>query len=142
LSDQMARWRWTRGYVENIAAAIALAVTDPRASGRVYNLGEASALSTVDWVRAIAETAGWYGQIITAPDYQLPEEMKSRAGMDQKLVTDTSRFRTELGYEPPVSHEEGLIRTVAWERAHPPDPIDSAQFDYATEDVIITRLTS
>src|SRR5579884_249969 len=45
LDEQAARWRWTRGYVTNVAAAIALAVTDERAAGQVYNLGEPIALT-------------------------------------------------------------------------------------------------
>lgn len=36
LGESDARWRWSRGYVENVAAAIALAVGDPRATGRIY----------------------------------------------------------------------------------------------------------
>ena len=36
------QWRWTHGYVENVAAAVVLAATHPAASGRIYNVGEAS----------------------------------------------------------------------------------------------------
>jgi hypothetical protein len=43
-------------------------------------------------------------------------------------------IREELGYEEPIQFEEALIRTVAWERSHPPDDIDPADFDYAAED--------
>jgi len=35
-----ASWRWTRGFIEDVAEAIALATTDARASGRTYNVGE------------------------------------------------------------------------------------------------------
>jgi len=49
LDAQIARWRWTRGYVDNVAVAIALAVTDERASGRVYNVGEEHALTEAEW---------------------------------------------------------------------------------------------
>jgi nucleoside-diphosphate-sugar epimerase len=41
LDEAMAGWRCTRGYVEDIASAIAPAATDSRAAGRVYNVGEA-----------------------------------------------------------------------------------------------------
>ncbi len=41
LEEAQAQWRWTRGYVENVAAAIALAAIDERAAGRIYNIGEA-----------------------------------------------------------------------------------------------------
>ena len=60
--------------------------------------------------------------------------------MDQDLVTDSTRIRAELGYTETISLGEGLMRTVAWERAHPPDHIDPAQFDYAAEDAILTHL--
>lgn len=140
LSDQLSRWRCTRDYVENTADAIALAATDDRAANRVYNVGELTALTTADWVRAIAQATGWPGQIIVAPDYQLPLELQSHAGMDQELVADTTRIRHELGFAARISREEGLRRTIAWERAHPPDIIDPRQFDYATEDAIFSRL--
>ncbi len=44
LGEGMANWRWTHGYVEDVASAIALAVTDERDAGRVYNVGEAEPL--------------------------------------------------------------------------------------------------
>lgn len=140
LNEQMARWRWTRGYVENVAAAITLAVTDDRAAGRVYNVGDAPTLSTGEWIQALARAAGWHGRMVTAPDYQLPEHMKSQAGFEQDLVTDTTRIREELGYEELVSLEMALRRTVAWERSNPPEQYDDAQFDYAAEDAILARL--
>jgi hypothetical protein len=40
LDERQADWLWTRGYVENVAAAIVLALLDERASGHVYNVGE------------------------------------------------------------------------------------------------------
>src|SRR5262249_23326497 len=40
LDEGLAGWRCTRGYVEDVAAAIALAVADQRAAGKVYNVGE------------------------------------------------------------------------------------------------------
>jgi hypothetical protein len=39
----MTRWRCLRGFVEDVAAAVALAVTSPAAAGRVYNLAEPTA---------------------------------------------------------------------------------------------------
>ncbi len=42
LEENFAPWQWTRGYVENVAAAIVLAITNDRAAGRIYNVGEES----------------------------------------------------------------------------------------------------
>jgi len=52
----------------------------------------------------------------------------------QDLAYDTRRLRQELGYQEVVSVDEGLRRTIAWLRAHPP-AIDPAQYDYGAEDV-------
>jgi nucleoside-diphosphate-sugar epimerase len=59
LDARHAQWRWTRGYVENVAAAIVLAVTDQRAAGRIYNVGEVPALTEAEWVQAIGQVARW-----------------------------------------------------------------------------------
>src|SRR2546426_3546553 len=41
LSADMAQWRATKGYMENVGAAIALAAVSDRAAARIYNVGEA-----------------------------------------------------------------------------------------------------
>ncbi|OGO53217.1 MAG: NAD-dependent dehydratase [Chloroflexi bacterium RBG_16_68_14] len=140
LEERFARWRWTRGYVENAAAAIALAVSDERATGRVYNVGEAEALSYADWVRAIGQVAGWTGEVRVVSDGRLPPQLRPPAGdYQQHLVADTSRIRQELGYIEPVPRYEALRRTIEWERAHRPD-WNPRLFDYAAEDAVLAEL--
>jgi nucleoside-diphosphate-sugar epimerase len=140
LSDVQAQWRWSRGYVEDVAAAITLAVTDDSAAGRIYNVAEPEALSAAEWVRAIGEAAGWEGEVVVVPEDQLPETRRELGDLQQHLVVDTTRIRTELGYREPVSREEGLRQTVEWERANPPESIDAAAFDYAEEDAVLAEV--
>jgi nucleoside-diphosphate-sugar epimerase len=116
LDEAMAGWRCTRGYVEDVAAVIALAATDPRAAGCVYNVGEAVALPEPDWVRSIGKAAGWKGEVVAVPSGGMPV----LGNMAQDLVTDTSRIRQELGYREEVPPSEALRRTVEWERVNPP----------------------
>ncbi len=119
LDERLARWRWTRAYVENVAAAIALAVTDARAAGRIYNAGD-DALTYAGWVHAIGDAAGWSGEIRDVPSERLPASLRPPPGdYEQHLVADTTRIRRELGYREVVSLEEGLRRAVAWERENP-----------------------
>ena len=134
LDEALAGWRWTRGYVEDVAAGIALAVTDPRAAGRIYNVGEAQAAPTVEWVRAIARAAGWAGEVQILPGQALPAFLRADMDTRQDLVVDTGCIRRELGYREMVDSHEALARTVAWERANPPAQVDPSQFDYAAED--------
>ena len=140
LGEGLAAWRWTRGYVENVAAAVALAVTDQRATGRIYNVGETDALSMADWVGEIGRAAGWNGEVAVVPEGRLPPHLTAHVDTAQHLVADTGRMRRELGYDEPVSRGDGLLRTIAWERAHPPEEIDLRQFDYAAEDVVLAEL--
>jgi nucleoside-diphosphate-sugar epimerase len=140
LEAGLASWRWTRGYVENVAAAIALAVTDERAAGRVYNVGQVVALSTTAWIREIGGAAGWSGEVVVLPGERLPEHLRPDIDTAHHLSTDSTRIREELGYAEHVPLYEGLRRTVAWDRSHPLEKVDPKQFDYGAEDAVLATL--
>ena len=90
-------WRWTHGYVENVAHAIVLAALHPKASG-IYNVGE-------ERTPSVAE------RLADLPRSSLPD-MVMTANFAQNLVYDTSRIRRDLGYADIVEYREGLRRTV------------------------------
>jgi nucleoside-diphosphate-sugar epimerase len=136
LEEGLDKWRWTRGYVENVADATALAVCREEAAGRIYNVGEASALSEAEWVRAIAQEVGWDGELLVLPADELPPKMRWDMAFQHHCETDTSRIRLELGYAERVPRPEALRRTIEWERAHPPDEINAEEFDYQAEDTV------
>jgi nucleoside-diphosphate-sugar epimerase len=140
LGEEQARWRWTRGYVESVADAISLAVTDERAANRIYNVGEHDALAEADWVRRVGEAAGWSGEVVIAPASSLPGHLAIKIDYEHHLETDTTRLRAELGYSERVSREEALRRTVSWERANPPLEPFSSQIEYAAEDALLAKL--
>lgn len=140
LDEGIARWRSTRGYVENVAAAIALAVADERAASRIYNVADPEAFTMAEWVVEIGKAVGWSGEVSIVPKNLLPKHLLSGVNTDQDLVVDTTRIREELGYREPVLLEEALKKTIEWERAHPPGTIDPQMFDYETEDKILAEL--
>jgi dTDP-D-glucose 4,6-dehydratase len=49
---------------------------------------------------------------------------------------DNSRVRDELGFAEIHSVEEGIQRTIAWERANPPASGDPGAMEYAAEDAV------
>jgi nucleoside-diphosphate-sugar epimerase len=132
LDQGLARWRCLRGYVEDVAAAIALAVTDSRAAGRVYNVAEPTASTETEWAGRITEAAGWSGQVVIAPTGRLAVPFNT----DQDLVVDSSRIRAELGYREVVPQKEAFRRTIAWELEHLPDEVTN----YTAEDAVIRQL--
>lgn len=131
LDEGQARWSWTRGYVDNVAAAVALAVTDERAAHRTYNTGDAQAHPESEWVKLVAQAFGWKGDIVPVPEDLLPDHLVEAQDWAYHIALDTSCIRRELDYDEPVSWEEALRHTVEWEistleSADPPD--------YAAED--------
>jgi nucleoside-diphosphate-sugar epimerase len=106
-----SEWRCTRGYVEDIAAGIALAVLDDRAAGATYNLGEVDALSEREWLETVAEAAGIACEVV--PDDDSAPSLPADWAIP--LVTDTRRIRSELGYREPIGRAEGVRRSLrAW----------------------------
>ncbi len=95
-------WRWTHGYVENVAQAIALAATDSRAAGRTYNVGEEHTPCIADRLRGrdVASAPGPVPPLLQRFDYA------------QDIVYDTGRIRRELGYVERVSFDEAMSQTL------------------------------
>jgi nucleoside-diphosphate-sugar epimerase len=133
-----ARWRGPQGYVEDVAAALALAVSSDVAAGRVYNVAEPDVRPTSDFIREIGAAVGWTGRIVELPKGLLPGPWDPYR-MEQHVIVDSSRIRRELGYREIVPRAEALRRTIEWERSHPPDSVPPEAFDYAAEDRAIER---
>jgi nucleoside-diphosphate-sugar epimerase len=137
LDEGMARWRCPRGYVEDVAAAIALAVVDERAAGRVYNVAESVASAEAEWVRRIGEVVGWRGDVVTVPVGRISLPYR----MEQSLNTDSGLIRRELGFTEVVTPREALERTVAWERANLSGTSPGiGLLDYAAEDAHLAEI--
>ncbi|MEM6646148.1 MAG: NAD-dependent epimerase/dehydratase family protein [Bacteroidota bacterium] len=134
LGEAHAEWRWTRGYVENVAAAIARAVTDERTAGHIYNVGGAEVLTERAWVEQIATAAGWPGDVVAVPETALRDPFDYR----YHLATNTRRLRDELGYTDSVSLPEALRRTIAWSRTQPTD--GGIRASYAAEDAVLKAI--
>lgn len=141
LEEEFSNWRWTRGYVEDIAHAIGLVTTDQRASGRIYHVGEDTFLTLKEWVIRIAQAVDWNGEIVTIPARELPESMRIQIDSRQHIHLDTSRIRSELGYRELCSTDEAMRRTIEWERAHPPEKVPG-QAEYELEDECLANRKS
>jgi nucleoside-diphosphate-sugar epimerase len=134
-----ADWRFTHGYVENVARALALAIATPAAAGRIYNVGEQSPTPWAQWARAVGKAAGWTGEVKVVSEDRLPEHLSEQFDFRQDWVVDTSRIRRELHFDEPIQPDECLRRAIAWERAAP-STRDQKQFNYEAEDAAIAGL--
>jgi nucleoside-diphosphate-sugar epimerase len=98
MQEDYSRWRWTRGYVENVADAIVLAALSPAAAGRVYNLGEPDALTEREWAELCGARVTLVDHVDGLPPYDWSRD----------LVMDTRAIREELGYREEVERSAAI----------------------------------
>jgi nucleoside-diphosphate-sugar epimerase len=137
LAETLAAWHSPRGYVQNVAAAIALAATDDRAVRRIYNVCEEPSFSELEWARKIASQMQWEGEFVVLSVEHTPRHLLKPGNAAQHWTASSARIRRELGYEEPVAIEEAIRRTISWERENPPAVDFLAQFDYVAEDAAV-----
>jgi nucleoside-diphosphate-sugar epimerase len=133
IEEGLARCGLPRGYVENVAAGIALAATAERAKGRTYNIAEPPR-SELEWTRMIGDAAGWRGEVIALSTEKTPPHLRQPYNTAQSWTVSSDRIRSELGYSEPVGIADALRRTLDWERKNPPSDLPATTFDYAAED--------
>lgn len=94
-------------YVENAVSANLLALKAPaeKVAGRVFNVACGDRHTLNKTYKILAELTGF-----TKPPIYGPQ----RTGDIQNSLADISAAREAFGYQPIVSFEEGLRRTVAW----------------------------
>lgn len=137
----------SRGFAENIAHAIMLAVENPSASaGQIYNICDDAVIYNQQWVTLLGDIMQHRFDTIDIPFSALPTGF--RATPPQLLyrhhcVLDISKIKQQLGYRDVVSVEEALARTVKFYMDNPlADGSEAEQnlgdpFDYAYEDAFI-----
>jgi UDP-glucose 4-epimerase len=92
-------------YVGNAVQVLLKAAATPGVSGRVYNVGTGASITVLDLVAALNRVLGTNVKPAFGP---------VRAGDVRFSRADIAAARKDLGYEPDVSFDEGLKRTVAW----------------------------
>jgi nucleoside-diphosphate-sugar epimerase len=136
LEEAQSRWRGPRGYVENVAQAIALAAMSKPSAHRVFNIAEEEYPTEVEWAQLVAKANGWKGEFVVLPKEKTPAHLVQSGNAAQHWVASSKKIRTELGYSEKVDRAEALQRTIDWELANPPQ-VDPKQFDYAAEDAAL-----
>ncbi|MBU2957257.1 dTDP-glucose 4,6-dehydratase [Paracoccus sp. 1_MG-2023] len=99
-------------FVEDHADALLL-VAEKGDLGRSYNIGGENEVTNIDLVRTIcAHMDELHPE--GAPHADLITFVTDRPGHDRRYAIDPTRIRSELGWKPSVTVEEGLRRTVEW----------------------------
>lgn len=142
----------SRGYSENVAHALTLALNNPAASaGKIYNVCDAEQLPNYLWVEKVGKLLGHEFETIDIPFDLLPQGF--RASPPQLLyrhhtTLDIGHLQHDLGYRDIVSVDEALARTVAYYRENPlakdhPAALNLGDpFAYDYEDAVIAAWRS
>lgn len=97
-------------HADDHSAAVALILEKGRI-GEAYNVGTGVEKSVEEITDAILATLG------------KPETLKTyvpdRQGHDRRYLLDSTKLRTELGWAPTVSFEDGIRATIEWYRDNP-----------------------
>ncbi len=137
LSEDHAAWRGPRGYVDNVAHAIALAAISPQAFGRIYHVCDEPSLTELEWQQKIVAQTDWPGRFVVLPNQRTPKHLIAPGNAAQHLIGNSARIRKELGYSEPVRTDVAIRRTIEWEQANPPLGATFHQFDYSAEDAAL-----
>jgi UDP-glucose 4-epimerase len=105
-------------YVHDVVAANLLAADAPSScAGRAYNIGGTGAYTLLELLALLEEIL----QTHVEPNFVSP-----RAGDVRHSQADLTAAHRDLGYEPSVTFEDGLRRTVEWFTHRPVEAVAGA----------------
>ena len=101
-------------YVDDVVDALILAAASDKTNGQIYNLGAADTLSLTDTAKLLVDLnqSGMY-EYIPFPENRKVIDIGDYSGNYDKI-------KQELGWQPRVSLEEGLKRTLSFYQTNYP----------------------
>jgi dTDP-glucose 4,6-dehydratase len=88
-----------------------LLVMEKGKAGEIYHISPDKGVAVKDVVQAICDKMG-------VPFEEATEIAPERLGQDKAYTIDSTKIRTELGWKPEISLEEGINQTVNWVNSH------------------------
>jgi dTDP-glucose 4,6-dehydratase len=98
---QVRDWLYVRDHCRAIWAVLTEAST-----GMIYNIGGCNEKTNLEVVKTILST-------LDKPE-SLIKHVKDRLGHDRRYAIDASRIITELNWQPTITFEEGIQKTIRW----------------------------
>lgn len=107
-------------YNPNLADALVTCAVHPDAAGKTYLVSDRQDISLPDLLQQLAKGLGRQVSLWAVPPnlLRIAGALTGHADEIDRLVgslrVDASRVHTELGWTPPFSVEEGLVKTARW----------------------------
>ncbi|HZC06042.1 MAG TPA: UDP-glucuronic acid decarboxylase family protein [Ktedonobacterales bacterium] len=95
-------------YVDDLVDGLMRALFTEHTTGQVYNLGNPEEQTIREWAQRIIRLCGSSSELTFEP---------KREDDPERRRPNIEKARSQLGWEPRVTPEDGLNRTIAWFRA-------------------------
>ena len=117
-------------YVEDHARAIDLIYHNGK-TAETYNIGGFNEWKNIDIIKVVIATVDRLLGRPEGADLDLITYVTDRAGHDLRYAIDSTKLKTELGWEPSLQFEEGIEKTVRWYLEHEEwmDNITSGEYE-------------
>lgn len=107
-----------------------------------YNIGGFNEWKNIDIIKVIIKTVD---RLLGNPEgtsEHLITYVTDRAGHDLRYAIDSTKLKTELGWEPSLQFEEGIEKTVSWylDNQEWMDNITSGKYEKYYSDMYVNRL--
>lgn len=87
--------------------------------GENYNIGGNNEVANLDLVKLLCQLMDELApQLPVQPSQNLITFVKDRPGHDRRYAMNSSKLQRELGWQPSVTLEEGIRKTVQWYLTH------------------------
>ncbi len=111
IDGKKKEWKWTRGYIKNVAHAVRLIIEKELESrNEIFNVGNEKAYKEIEIINQLREITNWKGKVELVDDLE-----KESYNYNQDLILNTDKIRRKLGYREIIEFKEGLKRTVEYE---------------------------
>jgi nucleoside-diphosphate-sugar epimerase len=140
----------SRCAARNAAAALLTVVDHPdEANGQAYSCADAQQLTLRQWAESIADVLGADIGFTGLPGILAEVTWTEIVGLRDlapQIILDTTKIRSQLGYQDVVPAADALRETVEWLLENPPRPGEypgyADTFDYEAEDRLIEEYQS
>ena len=108
-------------FIDDHVNAYLLAIENDAATGNVFNVSPGNPISNLELAKKIGNLLAYEGKIV---ENSYPPGYPRRPGHvdTERIVLDSTKIRDKLGWNPSVSLEEGLRRTIEiWRKPIAPE---------------------